>query len=224
MNCPYCQHHKYYILQTDQYKCTKCKRKYSPKKIELKQNLISAFCKDQTVLHTSQYLNLSHITVQKYFSQFRSSLISFLEEQYERFDTQEYDEYVYLERSKAKVKENIFDAHNFLTFQYNDTQVYNLLMPDLNRYKEQFLDDEAQTVYFKEFSKFMLYNRIAKTQKKDNTIVQFWEYFENFILKYKGIKRENFFSYLKECEFKFNYKYEERIKILSSLNNLRQTS
>lgn len=217
MNCPYCDHNRYYILKNNQYKCSKCRRKYSPNKLILKSKIIEAFCQDKTVLETSQDLALHHQTVQRYFTNFRKSLIGFLESQYNQFEVEEYDEFVYLEQSKAKIKENIFDAHNFLTFQYNNTQVYNLLMPDLNRYKEQFIDDEAHSVYFKEFSKFMLYNRISKTQKKENTIVRFWEYFEHWIVKYKGIKRENFLFYLKECEFKFNYSLEERIQILSSL-------
>lgn len=217
MNCPYCNHNQYYTLGTQQHKCKKCLRKYSPKKIVLKQNIIEMFAQDKTVLEASKILKVNHLTIQKYYMSFRNSLIGFLEEIYHQHQTQSYDEYVYLEQSKAKVQENIFDAHNFLTFEYNNNKVYNLLMPDLNRYKEQFIDDEAHTVYYKEFSKFMLYNRIAKMQKKENTIVQFWEYFETWIKKYKGIKRENFLLYLKECEFKFNYSQKERIEILSNL-------
>ena len=77
-------------------------------------------------------------------------------------------------------------------------------MPNLHKYKNQFLDNGANEAYFKEFSKFMMYNKISKLQKSQTIIVQFWQYFEESILKYKGISEENFFYYLKEIEFKFN--------------------
>ena len=111
---------------------------------------------------------------------------------------------------------NIFDAQNFLTFNYGENKVYNLLMPNLNRYKQQFLSDNLDEVYFKEFSRFMMFNKIAKTKQLENTITQFWNYFEANILQYKGIDNDNFFYYLKECEFKFNYTKEEQYKVLSS--------
>jgi transposase-like protein len=90
-------------------------------------------------------------------------------------------------------------------------------MPNLKRYKSEFLDSGAQEAHFKEFSKFMMLNKISKTQKRENLITKFWNYFEDSILKYNGINDENFFYYLKEIEFKFNYSYKEQKEILNSL-------
>ena len=63
----------------------------------------------------------------------------------------------------------------------------------------------------------MSLNKISKLEKKETIIQKFWEFFELSILKYKGVKEENFFYYLKEIEFKFNYKVEEQKEILKSL-------
>jgi len=90
-------------------------------------------------------------------------------------------------------------------------------MTDLSQYKKEFLEDGLSKEYFKEFSKSMMLNKIAKIQKLDNTITKFWFYFEDSILKYKGIKKENFFYYLKEIEFKFNYTKEKQKEILTNL-------
>jgi len=90
-------------------------------------------------------------------------------------------------------------------------------MPNLHRYKNQFLDDGLEDIYFKEFSKFMMFNKIAKTNKRENTITRFWYFFEDWIVKYKGVNSENFFFYLKECEFKFNYPKDEAKEILLHL-------
>lgn len=103
-----------------------------------------------------------------------------------------------------------------MTFNYED-KVYNLLMPRLHRYKNQFLDDGIEETYFKEFSRFMMLNKISKIQKKENIIASFWIYFEESIVKYKGINKENFFYYLKEIEFKFNYSIKEQKEILNTL-------
>ena len=71
--------------------------------------------------------------------------------------------------------------------------------------------------YFKEFSKFMMLNKISKIQKKENIIASFWIFFEESILKYKGINKDNFFYYLKEIELKFNYSIKEQRNILYKL-------
>ena len=64
-------------------------------------------------------------------------------------------------------------------------------MPSLTRYKEQFINDNAQEAYYKEFSKFLRFNKISKIKKEQTLIHRFWYYFENEILKYKGIKDDN---------------------------------
>jgi hypothetical protein len=68
-------------------------------------------------------------------------------------------------------------------------------MPNLHKYKQELIEDQLDEVYFKEFSKFMMYNKIAKINKKQNTITQFWEYFEKNIVIYKGVESENFIYY-----------------------------
>jgi transposase len=219
MKCIYCNNQKLYELKSRQLKCSKCKKKFSPKKIETDLALIECFCHDKSVNAATKILGLNYATVQKRYELFRNLAANFLENEYANKNTQEYDEYIYLPQSKKKIKENIFDAHNFLTFHYDD-KIYNLLMPNLKMYKQQFLDDGAQNSYFKEFSKFMMHNKISKTQKRENIITKFWLYFEEAILKYKGINDENFVKYLKEIEFKFNYTPPKQVEILKKLTGL----
>ena len=219
MKCIYCKQNKLYTLKSGQMKCARCKKKFSPAKIKTDLELIKCFCENLTVNESSKKLAISYTTVKKRCELFRQLIASFLEEEYRDKTVIEYDEYVYLEKSKKKIKENIFDAQNFLTFHY-ENKVYNLLMPNLNKYKNQFLEDDAGETYFKEFSKFMIYNKISKTQKRENLITQFWLFFEKSILKYKGVAGKNFFYYLKEIEFKFNYEKNEQEKLLKELFTL----
>ncbi|MBU1659076.1 transposase [bacterium] len=216
MECIFCNNKKLYALETGQLKCSGCKKKFSPKKIKTDLALIACFCENLTVNKASEKLNLHYMSVKKRYELFRRLIAKHLEEEYKDKTVIEYDEYIYLEKSKKKVKENIFDAQNFLTFAYGN-KVYNLLMPNLGRYKNQFLEDGASDAYFKEFSKFMMLNKISKTQKRENLITQFWLFFEQSLLKYKGVRDENFFYYLKEIEFKFNFSLKEQNSILRNL-------
>ena len=52
--------------------------------------------------------------------------------------------------------------------------------------------------------KYLNFNKVAKLSKAQNTITEFWEYFETFILQYKGVSNEQFIFYLKEAEWRFN--------------------
>ena len=111
-----------------------------------------------------------------------------------------FDEYLYIEKSKLKNKK-LHKAKNIITFEYGNNQVYNLLMPDLQRYEET---EELLLKRFLSLSKVE-----SKTEK--STITHFWEFFEKSILKYKGISDEYFFYYLKEIEWKFNNVQDKNI-------------
>ncbi len=213
MNCIYCNHTKLYLLNNSSYKCSKCKKKFSIKKQKQKELIINCFCENLTVNQTKERLQINYITAKKHYDIIRKTISLYLENNYIQEKVTAYEEYVYIEKSKRNIKQNIFDAHNFLTFEYNN-KIYNLLMPSLQRYKEQFLNDGLEDVYFKEFSKFIRYNKISKIKQSQTLIQQFWDYFEYEILKYKGINKENFFYYLKEIEFKFNYTNKEQKQIL----------
>jgi len=55
----------------------------------------------------------------------------------------------------------------------------------------------------KEIENFFIQSQWIKIENQ-LLIQQFWDYFEKFILKFKGIKNGNFIYYLKEAEFRFN--------------------
>ncbi len=171
MDCIYCHEKKLYELKSGQLKCSACKRKFSPKKMQTDTDVIECFCDNLSANQTAKKLNLNYVSVKKRYELLRVLIAQHLEEAYQDKQTQEYDEYVYLQKSKKKIKENIFDAQNFLTFAYND-KVYNLLMPDLSMYKNHYVDESVKDAYFKEFSTFMMMNKISKTNKRDNLITK----------------------------------------------------
>lgn len=216
-HCIYCNHTLYHLAD-GMVKCSGCKKKYSPARINQVKNLISLFCSDETALSASATLNLSYVTVLKYYQKFRHLSAEYCEAEYHlhRNEETQYEEYLYIEKSKRRDKTAIFDSHNFLTFGYG-TKVYTLLMPSLGIFKQQFVKDNLEEIYHKEFSKFMRTSKIIKVHEYDNVIDRFWHYFEQFITPYKGVSEEHFPYYLKEAEFKFNTPVEERSTILETL-------
>jgi len=215
MKCIYCKHNKLYIITSTQVKCANCKRKFSTKKIKQQKDIVECFCNNLTINQASKKLNLHYITIKKQYENIRNNISVYLENIYNNTKVTAYEEYIYIEKSKKHLKQNIFDAKNFICFEY-DNKVFNLLMPSLNRYKEQFINDGAEEIYYKEFSKFLMFNKISKNKKEQTLIHRFLYYFENEILKYKGVSDENFFYYLKEIEFKFNFTKDEQKNILKT--------
>lgn len=199
-------------------KCSACKKKYSPKRAEQHRLLIRLFSQDETALEASRQSGLTYATVIKYYQQLRKHCARFCETEYHnnRSSESEYEEYLYIEKSKRSRQGAIFDAHNILIFRYGDS-VYTLLMPSLSLFKHQFMADDLEELYLKEFSSFMRKSKIIKIAEHDNTITKFWHYFDRFITPYKGVSAEYFPYYLKEAEFKFNIPPDKRIAILERL-------
>lgn len=199
-------------------KCTVCKKKYSVLRVQQIQQTIKAFCADENAFTASKSLALSYTTVLTYYQKFRRLCAEHCEAEYHlhRNEQTQYEEYLYIEKSKRHDKSAIFDAHNFLTFGYADN-VYTLLMPSLGMFKQQFVEDNLEEMYHKEFSKFMRTSKIIKIHEHDNAITKFWHYFEEFITAFKGVSNEHFPYYLKEAEFKFNTPIEKRFDILERL-------
>ncbi|WP_345976949.1 transposase [Sulfurimonas sp. HSL3-7] len=212
--CIYCHHHVYH-LNDGMLKCSRCKAKYSPERVNKVVTLIDSFCENENALQASKRLRLSYVSVHRYYEEFRKHSARICEDEYEtlRHKPCEYEEYFYLERSKRQRSEAIFDAHNFITFDY-EGHLYTIVMPTLKKYRQQFIDDNLEDVYASEFIRFKRKSRLIKVSKHLNKIVRFWDYLEKAILTYKGVSAENFPLYLKEIEFKFNHDAAARKALL----------
>lgn len=209
-NCLYCQA-PLYRLGDGMLKCSRCRKKISPRKVEKVLTLITAFSRDENASEASQRLGLSYVSVQRFFHTFRLLCARICEDEYEahRHHECEYEEYFYLERAKRQRKNAVFDAQNFLTFDYGG-HLYTIVMPALHQYRQQFIEDGLEPVYTAEFEKFKRQSRLIKITSRQNEIVRFWAYFEKEILRYKGVGNDRFPLFLKEMEFKFNHPVAER--------------
>lgn len=206
MNCIYCHHDKTYLLADTLRKCAKCKRKFSPKKVEKQRLILKSFIAGYSATKTAKELNMHFLTINKKFNSFRIQIALHSDKEYQNNAhlIKEYDEYLYLPKS-LKVEENIDKLNQFLTLCYED-KVYNILMPSIQRYHYNDNTPSENRLLLK----YLKFNKVAKLVKIDNTITKFWKFFEEFILQYKGVSDEQFIYYLKEAEWRFNYEGKER--------------
>jgi len=208
--CLWCQGN-IYILNDNRIKCSKCNKKISRNKLNKILTIIEAYLNNESALHLAKRMKTSYTSIHSYYEELRLICATISEKEYEKYRAEdcEYEEYFYLEHSKKNNQEAIFDANNFLTFDYSG-HIYTLLLPSLHKYKNQMIEDS----YLQQFNKFKRISRLIKVSKHHNNIVQFWDYFERSITIYKGIRSDRFIYFLKELEFKYNHKKEEAINLL----------
>ena len=67
------------------------------------------------------------------------------------------------------------------------------------------------------FEEYLNWHRIYSKESYKTKLYDFWKFLEENLKKYKGVEQDNFFYYLKECEFRFNYDKKEQIEILNRI-------
>lgn len=209
--CPFCGSKRLYILKDNYKKCSYCSKKFSLKKVQKDFTIIEFFCNNISAHRCAKILNLNYRTVQNRYMLFRKLIANFLEEEHynEVLDNSSYEEFYYFnEKEKKNKKKSLYDAVNILGF-YSNRKIFTLLMPKLPRHDTSKGD--------KEFEQYLKWHKLYSHYSYATPLSVFWKYLEENLKKYKGINEKNFFYYLKECEFKFNFLQNRQIEILKDL-------
>lgn len=209
MICPNCQNRTFYTLANSYIKCKKCAKKLSLKKIEKDRLIINKFCEGKNSLQSSKELELNYKTVKNRFDLLRKKIAIFLENNYQKSvkSFSDYEEFFYFkQKEKSKKIKSLNEAINIIGF-YSKQKVYTLLMPNIKDRTFAKSDDD--------FFQYMLWYKLQSQNSEKTAISKFWSFLEDELKKYKGVDDSNFFYYLKECEFRFNYKKSEQLEILN---------
>lgn len=210
MICQNCKNNSFYTLANDYIKCKKCAKKYSLKKLKKDLDIINGFWENLTALELSNNLKLNYKTVKNRYDEIRAKLSQFLEDEYNSMpkDYSEYEEYYYFtKKQKLNNVKSLYEAINIIGF-YSNEKVYTLLMPNLKHRRESLNNG---------YEEYLNWHKIYSRESYKTKLYDFWKYIEENLKKYKGIEYENFFFYLKECEFRFNYSKEKQLEILKNL-------
>jgi len=194
LSCIYCGHYILYKLNDGNFKCAKCKRKFSLKKLDRKAKILKGFLDGLLPKEISKKYDFSYASVVKEIKNIRKVIANICEEEFlKKEEIKEFEEYLYIPATLKKDINSIYKAQNFLTIDYGG-KVYNILLSSMKNY---------DTLSPNEIKSIFRQSKIIKIYEK-NIIKEFWEYFEDFIKKFRGVKEEEFFYYLKEAEFRFN--------------------
>ena len=65
-------------------------------------------------------------------------------------------------------------------------------------------------------------DEFANGRNHINGIENFWRYYKHRLSKFKGIKRDNFILHLKECEYRYNIKKDNKDLYKTLLKLIRE--
>ena len=210
-HCPYCHNKQLYVLQNDYRKCKRCKKKFSMSKLIKDIEIIELFCSNKNSLETANRLKVNYRTISNRFLLFRKLIATYLENEYHKNkdENSSYEEYFYFtQRQKSNKSKSLYDAINIIGF-YSNKKVFTLLMPELKKTFNEKKD--------KEYERYLYWHKLQSKNAYKTPINVFFGFLEQNLKKYKGINNENFFYYLKETEFKYNYLVHEQIENLKNL-------
>lgn len=211
MNCPKCNTPRLYTLENGYKKCPHCHHKFSLKKYEQDLAVIEHFCSNINASQSAAVLQVNYRTVANKYMLFRKLIAQYLEELYHTqiHSENSYEEHYYFtQRQKNKKRKSLYEAINIIGF-YSNGMIFTLLMPKLTKTLLQEHD--------KSFEKYLSWHKLQSQDAYKTPLKVFWVYLEKNLKKYKGIQEENFFYYLKECEFKYNFVLHQQIEILKNL-------
>lgn len=208
--CIYCDHNKLYTLANEHKKCAKCRRKFSVKKIEMQNKIIEAFCDKRSISSFAKEENISYEKIYDLYNKLRLKIAQESESSFlNNIDSvDEYEEFIYIPSYKKSDPNALYESQNILVFDYGG-KIYTTLLRVENSYTPENIDIVT-------LKKIFTHQKIAKLKYRDNKIVKFIEFFELDMKRFKGVSKERFFYYLKECEFLFNYDKNERVEILKA--------
>jgi hypothetical protein len=209
--CIFCKN-SLYKLSDGMLKCSSCKRKYSPLKLERDLLVIEAYINNLSIRAASIELNLSYESVRRRYEKLRSFTTGICEDAFDTSKYEEFEEYCFSYAKDKNETAKLFRSYNFITFSAKEG-VYNLMLPALSRFEDKLDDAHEQIALLK---RFMRNTHIGKLKCHENTISEFWRFFEEYMSRFKGVNSKNFGIYLKEAEFKFNHSKDRQKELLKS--------
>ncbi len=230
--CVYCKSNKIYRLKDKRIKCKSCNKRYSLNQLRTNIFILYYFYLELSARKTSKELSLDYKTVQSKFMQFRKTIYNFCASEAKRLNGElELDESYFGGKRKGKRGRGAKNKAIAFGILERKGRVYTIIVPDVSA--ETLMQEiENKTlkgsVFYtdtwksynslKQYGKHYKINHSKEFAKNNynhiNGIEGFWSYAKERFYKYHGINKTNYPFYLKEMEFRFNYRNENLFKLL----------
>ena len=229
--CIFCDNTSLYRLDNRYVKCKDCRRKYSLKKLEKDLDVLYHFFLEISARKTSIALGMSYRTVSRRFMEYRYKMADYVREQFKELGGEvEIDESYFGGKRKGKRGRGAYNKAIIFGILERRGKVYTAVVPNVKAktlMKHIREKTKKGSVYytdtFRSYNSLIIYGKheridhsktLVEYNKHINGIEGFWSFAKERFMKYHGINRNNYYWYLKEMEFRFNYRYEELFKLL----------
>jgi transposase len=233
-SCPFCHAKKIGKIRRNFYKCYKCKKEWSVRKDSILEDLkipfskfilaIKLFILEVSVNKAHKELDLAYNTTHKIYTKLRQCIYKFVSKDDQLLSGEvEMDESYFGGKRKgsrgrgAKNKIPVFgilERNGKVKVEIvKDVSAETLLRETIKKVKRGSL---IYTDKFKSYDGLVMYGfkheRIDKSVKFANGKVYingiegFWSYAKERLLKFHGVSKDNLIYYLKELEFRYNFR------------------
>lgn len=192
-------------------KCGNCHTKFSLAKLRKDLDLLYYFYLETSARKTAQEMQLSYKSAYARFMHFRKAISTYLEAQFAELN------------GELEIDESYFGGKR-------KGRIYTTVIPDvkaetlLNQIKAKTI--KGSVFYTDTFRSYKSLSQVgkhfainhqtdfAKGRTHINGIEGFWSFAKERLHKYHGIDQAHFPLYLKELEFRFNYRAENSLFLL----------
>lgn len=223
--CPKCSNNKLYKLGDKRFKCSECMHKYSPGRVAKDLKLLHYFSLEIPARKSARDLGFSYNMVRNHYMNYRVEIFDYLAEEFRKLNGEiECDESYFGGKKKgprgrgAREKVKVFgmlERQGRIFTAIVDNVTAETLMNEIIDHAEK--GSVFYTDKFKSYKSLKFYGKhitvdhgkeFGRGRKHINGLEGFWSFAKERLLKYHGVSKSYFHLYLKEMEFRYNYRKE----------------
>lgn len=214
--CIYCNGQKIYSLSDGRIKCAQCDKKYSLRKTQTDLDVLYLFTLEVPANRCAQEMNSNYNNIKRRYNFFRQKIANFCNEDYSNLMAKRNISYP-LFRSVLKIPANSVA----IGIAQWEKKIFTCLIPyNLADNLLNFINHsaEAGNVFvanpFRNYTSLKIYLPKTLKQLRLGSTESFWSFAKERLRKYHKVDKRNFCYYLKELEFRFNYRKQNLYSLL----------
>jgi len=223
--CPRCSKEESYRLGDGRRQCQGCRYKYSTRREWIESRVLEMFCLEVSARKASQHLGLSYKTVYRRYSAYRRLIAQKMLQEFRRLGGEiECDESYFGGKRKGPRGRGSLGKRKVFGILERNGKVYVTVVPkvDAPTLMQQIREKTHKgsvfyTDSFRSYNSLRQYGKhlavdhgreFAKGPIHINGIEGFWSFAKERLAKYHGVDADHFELYLKEQEFRYNYRHD----------------
>lgn len=233
--CPRCGKTHLYQMSDNRFKCHNCFYRYNYKNLRNDFKILHYFSLEIPANKTAKDMGFGYKKVRRKYMQYRQEIYDYLQQEFNKLSGEiECDESYFGGRRKGnrgrgaagKIKVfGMLERQGKIFTTIVDNVTAETLMNEIKSnsekgsvfYTDKFRSYKSLKFYGKHFT--IDHNKYFKNGRRHiNGLEGFWSFAKERLLKYHGVSNDNFLLYLKEMEFRYNYRKENLFNLLINIH------